>query len=70
MFRPLGKSEFGIAHDGQDRDTVRTLRMIIGTNVLVLNKQRDNFLSPSQPLKKDVNKKFRHRTSSKLETLF
>ena len=27
-----------------------------GTNVLVSVKRRDNFLSPSQPLKKDVNK--------------
>ena len=27
-----------------------------GTNVLVLGKRRDNFLSPSQTLKKDVQK--------------
>jgi len=27
-----------------------------GTNVLVLDKRRDNLLSPSQPLKKDIKK--------------
>ena len=34
----------------------KTLRTIIGTNVLVLGKERDNIPSLSKPLKTDVNK--------------
>ena len=35
--------------------------------MLVSGKRRDNLLSPSQPLKKGVNKKCRYRTNSYLE---
>jgi len=38
-----------------------------GTNVLVLEQIRDNFLSPSQPLWNGRQRKCRYRTSSKLK---
>ena len=42
----------GAPHDGQD--TAKTLRTIVWYDVLVLGKQCDSFLSPPQPLKKNV----------------
>ena len=43
-------------HDDIFIDVLVYLIFYFGTNVLVLGKQRDNFLSPSQSLKKDVTK--------------
>ena len=41
--------------------------MIIWYTRACIGNHRDNFLSPSEPLKPDVNKKCRYRTSSELE---
>ena len=41
--------------------------MIIWYTRACIGNHRDNFLSPSKPLKTDVNKKCRYRTSSELE---
>jgi len=47
-------STTGAPHDGHD--TERTLRTIIWYKRACISNQRDNLLSLSQPLKKDVNK--------------
>jgi len=39
----------------------------IYTYIYVLGKRRDNFLSPSRPLQKEGQQKYRYRTSSQLE---
>ena len=54
----------GALHDGQD--TVRHCERSFGTNVIVLGKQRDNFLSLSKPLER-TSTKVLYRTSSELE---
>jgi len=58
------------AHRTMGKDTRKTLRTIIWYKHACTSNQRDNFLSPSEPLKTDVNKNVVIERVSNEKTLF